>query len=383
MNHYAVVRDLQPVFPQPLASVTPLPARAPVALPLPGLTPQTKWSWSCRHLPQQATYQLRYLDRERPQPGDLALVQVDSLGYHMKIMTATEGQRRLYPGDLLVGVFGNRYATDAYEAEANSLDDLSILTNAGMIGTVYSKHAMMKKPTRITFLHYLADEEGNRLNLKQLYFQPKQPTQVLRNVILVVGSGMNSGKTTAMMKLIRALLDQGLRVAACKLTGSVSTNDRGELCATGAHFVQDFSDYGFPSTYLCPESELIDLFHTMLMDAAQCRPDVTVVEIADGLLQRETRLLLEAPVVQQQVAGVVMAATCASSAIYGLSQLQGFGHQVVTVSGIITNSPLFMRELMSHTETAIASSAGDGAELAQAVMDHLGIAAGNTIEAAV
>ena len=102
---------------------------------------------------------------------------------------------------------------------------------------------------------------------------------------------------------------------------------------------------------------------------------LTLIEIADGLLQRETRLLLESPIVRERVRGVVMAATCASSAIYGLDQLEALGHQVVTVSGIITNSPLFMRELMSLRETAISSSAGDGEEVAQAVLHHLELGA--------
>ena len=339
------------------------------------LTPQTKWSWSCRHLQPDATYQLRYQDRDLPQPGDLALVRVENLGYHDKITTAHKGRLRLYPGDELVCVFGNRYATDAYEAEVNTLDDLSLLTNAGMIGTVFSKNVAMKRPTRVTFLHYLDNGYGQRLNLKRLLFQPTKQAQPLSNIILVIGSGMNSGKTTTMMKLTKALLRKDLQVAACKLTGSVSTNDRDELAATGAHFVRDFSDYGFPSTYLSSEEELLALFHTMTTDAAYAQPDVTLIEIADGLLQRETRLLLESPIVRERVRGVVMAATCASSAIYGLDQLEALGHQVVTVSGIITNSPLFMRELMSLRETAISSSAGDGEEVAQAVLHHLELGA--------
>lgn len=372
MNLYTLPHTAQPGLAFPPIGMAEAPIATFRPTPLPNLTtPSTKWTWSCRHLPTNTAYAPRHEDRAAPQPGDLAVVRVDSLGYHAKIMTAQQGQLRLYPGDLLVGVFGNRYATDAYEAEVQTLEDLSILTNAGMIGTVFSKNAAMKKPTHITFLHYLSDGQGGRLNLKNLHFQPKLPAQPLRNIILVVGSGMNSGKTTTMMKLTKALLDKGLAVAACKLTGSVSTNDHGELSATGAPFVTDFSDYGFPSTYLCHDDELHALFHTMMADAAATNPDVTVVEIADGLLQRETRLLLESPIIRRQVAGVVMAATCASSAIYGLSQLEALGHEVVTVSGIITNSPLFMRELMSRHETPIASSAGDGVELAQMVMQYL------------
>jgi hypothetical protein len=90
--------------------------------------------------------------------------------------------------------------------------------------------------------------------------------------------------------LAKALLRLGLRVAACKVTGSISHRDLNELRATGVHDVRDFSDYGFPSTYLCENAELIDLFEAILTDAAIASPDIVVMEIADGLLQRETQM---------------------------------------------------------------------------------------------
>ena len=327
-----------------------------------------KWTWSCRELVPHRHYPLVSDVSAPPRPGDVALVRIEKLGYHSKITTSDQGRLRLYPGDTLVTVFGNRYATDAYEGLVQSTESLHLLTGGGMIGTVTARHRQMKNPTHVRFLGYLGNENDQRLNLKQLQFRPTKLEQEFPNVVLLVGTGMNSGKTTTGTRLTRGLLAQGLRVAACKITGSVSERDQYEMRATGAHDVRDFSDYGFPSTYLCDESELVPLFETMLADAVRIQPDIVVMEIADGLLQRETQLLLRNEFVRQRVRGIVHTAGCAASALYGLSQLECCGHDVIALSGVITNSPLFVRELAEQTDVPVCSSAEQTDALALEVM---------------
>ncbi len=191
------------------------------------------------------------------------------------------------------------------------------------------------------------------------------------NVVFVVGTGMNSGKTTTAAALVKALLMQGLRVVACKLTGSVSHRDAFEYMATGAHEVWDFSDYGFPSTYLCSKDELRSLFWAMLDDAARNLPDIVVIEIADGVLQRETQLILADVDIRRHINGVVLTAPCSASALQGVAQLKAHGHQVMAVSGIITNSPLFMREITCYDDVPVASSKTPANELAALIMPHV------------
>lgn len=334
-----------------------------------------KWTWSCRELVPHRHYPLVSDQSAPPSPGDVALVQIEKLGYHSKITTSDQGRLRLYTGDTLVTVFGNRYATDAYEGLVQSTESLHLLTGGGMIGTVTARHRQMKNPTQVRFLGYLGSEHGQRLNLKQLQFRPAQPEQAFPNLILLVGTGMNSGKTTTGTRLTRGLLAHGLRVAACKITGSVSERDQYEMRATGAHDVRDFSDYGFPSTYLCDQEELLQLFETMLADALRIQPDVVVMEIADGLLQRETQLLLRHESIRRHVRGIVHTAGCAASALYGLAQLEGCGHDVIALSGVITNSPLFVRELTELTNVPVCSSAEQSDALALQVMKFCRIGA--------
>lgn len=332
-----------------------------------------KWSWACRSLPKGDAYQV-LPDPLPPRVGDVAVVAVAGLGHHTRINTADHGKLPLYAGDRMLGVFGNRYATDAYEAEVDGLDHLHQLTDAGMIGTVRSRHTDTKSPTRLRFVGYLADTGGERVNLKERGHAPATPTAQRGRLVAVVGASMNSGKTTSAAKLINGLATAGHRVAACKVTGSVCQNDRNELLAAGACAVRDFSDYGFPSTYLAAEGELIDLFHRMTADVGADRPEFVVMEIADGLLQRETDLLLRHPAVRRLLSGVVLAAPCASSALFGVHHLQQMHLPVVTVTGRITNSPLFVGEYQARSAVPVCPSVGSGEALAAAVTTHCQVA---------
>ena len=109
------------------------------------------------------------------------------------------------------------------------------------------------------------------------------------------------------------------------------------------------------------------------MNAAQVSPDVVVMEIADGVLQRETQMLLTSDVVRPRVRGVVLAAGCAPSALFGAAQVKAYGHDVAAISGCITNSPLFMREFAEHCDIPIGSSVDRGEHLADLVIERCGL----------
>jgi hypothetical protein len=358
---------VNPILPIPAVAFPSLSLQTerPVSLAMEAALP--RWSWACRIMQPGATQILAQPLGHVPAPGDLAVVQVEEMGYHERITTQDNLRLRIYPGDRIVGVFGNRYATDAYEGEVDGLDDLSLLTAGGMIGTVRSRHRSVKRPTRVKFLGYVAHANGEVVNLKTTAFQKAKPTQSPRNLVAVVGTGMNAGKTTSCVKLIKALSQQGLRVAACKLTGSVSNRDQDEMRSASAAQVLDFSDFGFPSTYLCGKDELLDLYGTMMAGLEQANADVTVMEIADGILQRETAMLLEDAALRQQLSGVVLAADNALSARYAVSRLESLGHRVLAVTGVLTSSPLCMREFAQIATTPVASSAGDATLLGETV----------------
>lgn len=355
---------------EPISSATqPVPEITTVA----GIPAQTRWSWACRVMQESSEAGLKQDKLRQPQAGDLALVQVMDIGSHERITLSNNQRLRIYPGDYIVGVFGNRYATDAYEALVEGTTRLSLLTAGGMIGTVQSRHRSMSRPTTLRFIGYLSDVQGLVLNLPQATFRPRTPLAPPRHLITMVGTGMNAGKTTSCVQLIKSLSSRGLRVGACKLTGSVSNRDQDEMKAAGAARVVDFSDYGFPSTYLCSKEQILSLYHTMMADLEQHRPDVIVMEIADGVLQRETRFLLEDGLLRQQIGGIMLAADNALSARYGVDLLKQLGHRVAGVTGLITSSPLCVREFSSLSDVPVAPSVGALEPLGDLAMQALGL----------
>jgi hypothetical protein len=331
-----------------------------------------RWGWACRLLDDiSSKFEIETVaSHAEPVAGDVALFKVSRVGENKALVTNTNKRMRIYVGDLIVGVFGNRYATDAFEGDVEGIRNLSLLTASGMVGTLKSKHRSVSKPTRVSFIGFLQFIIGQRVNLKQIKFNKSQPKSRLKNLILIIGSGMNSGKTTTCSKVIKSFSEMGIKVAACKLTGSVSHRDQYEMTSAAAAYTIDFSDYGFPSTYKCDKQELIDLFNTMVADIEKIDPDVTVMEIADGLLQRETHLLLSEPLIKKSTNGILLTADSAPSAIYAAEYLKRIGYNIFAVSGALTSSPLYIREFQMNSDIPVISSASDDSKMFNVLAKH-------------
>jgi len=57
---------------------------------------------------------------EPPQSGDIALAKVEKIGRNTNLELPSGRRCALYVGDLMVGVFGNRYATMQFEGYART-----------------------------------------------------------------------------------------------------------------------------------------------------------------------------------------------------------------------------------------------------------------------
>ena len=117
----------------------------------------------------------------------------------------------------------------------------------------------------------------------------------------------------------------------------------------GACAVFDFVDGGFPSTYLCSLQELLCLYDVLLAQAAQRGAEWVVMEIADGLLQRETSALLQCSEFTRTVSDWFFAAGDPLAAAGGLRVLQNWDLRPAAIAGLVTMSPLGMREATEAT----------------------------------
>ena len=135
-----------------------------------------------------------------------------------------------------------------------------------------------------------------------------------------------------------------MKVSAAKFTGTGAGSDYRTLVDAGADPVYDFIDAGYVSTYRVRREALLDIAMTLGSEMSATRPDVIIIEVADGLLQRETARLFSTQAFTDWVDGVIFAANDALGALSGVSWLTARQLPVFAITGVLTSSPLAQRE---------------------------------------
>src|SRR3954449_9270329 len=125
-----------------------------------------KWSYVTRGVTDRGAVGLGELDRD-PRLGDLVVARVVRVNAHDSLENAHGRRVRLYPGDVVVGAFGNRYATDYYEGYLPTGTVAHLLTAGGVVGQVASAHVRRGEPTVLEVLGLLADRSGRPLSLDE------------------------------------------------------------------------------------------------------------------------------------------------------------------------------------------------------------------------
>ena len=281
----------------------------------------------------------------RPRTGDLVLAQVDRLHYQLRIELQNGRKANLNPGDTIVVAYGDRYATDQFEAEVPlDLGRTNLVATGGVAAKMLSRNSGIRAATEITPLGLLADRQGTPINLRQFALPHRDAPEVRPPVFAVLGTSMNSGKTTTNQALATGLSRAGYKVGTAKVTGTGSGGDFWAMVDAGAAEVVDFTDAGYSATYKVPlqqlESIMIDL--VAHLTARQC--DVILVEVADGILQEQNVDFIVSPVFTSLVDGIFFAAGEAMGATFGLDRLAAQGLPVRGLSGKLTASELLIRE---------------------------------------
>jgi len=294
----------------------------------------------------------------RPRSGDLLLAEVIGRGQHARIELPCGRRSRMFIGDEIVVCYGNRYAPDQFEAVVpKDLGDCALVAGGGIAARMRSKRSGIKRATPIRPLGLIADAEGRRINIADWSIQPKRPRGKAPYTIAVAGTSMNAGKTTAAAKLIRGLVLSGLRVGAAKITGTGAGCDSWFFADAGADPVVDFTDAGLASTWGAGNKQHCRVLKCLSDHIHAAGVDVTVLEIADGLLFEDTAQLLLSPAFGARVHGVVFAAGDAMGATAGVDWLRRRGFDVLAVAGRLTTSPLAIAETECATGLPVLGSA--------------------------
>lgn len=299
--------------------------------------------------------------------GDLMLAEVLSVGKNKTLEDRDGRVMYLFPGDKIVGAFGNRYATDQYEGYVpeGPVEVCDMLSVGALLGEVASRHDSVANPTRLRILGQVSDRGGRPINQLGYGLLPGgQENHVpgsagigrangkvgaRTEVIVVIGSSMNSGKTTTAGTIARALSRAGYLVAAAKATGTAAGKDGRFYESCGAWPVLDFTSVGYPSTYMAGGEELLQIYRTLLDSLRSEEPDYVVVEVADGVFQRETRMLLESEEFRASVDHLFFAASDSLSAESGVRLVREYGLPLRATAGSVTQSVLASREAEEAT----------------------------------
>ena len=299
-----------------------------------------------------------------PREGDLVVARVTEIGKHTRLEGPGSRRALLFPGDEVLLAYGHRYAPDQFLAEVPAdLGPCHLVAAGGLAGTVTAMHASIDEPTAIEPLGLLADEAGAVVRLEDhapfrtgVAPAAGSPRSERPRVVVVLGTSMNSGKSTTLACLVNGLAASGLVVSAGKATGTGAGNDAHLFRDAGATRVLDFTDFGLPSTFRLDAGQVLEVFESLVATLSQDGPDVVVVEIADGLYQGETSRLLGDPAFAATVDHVVFAAQDALGAAAGVAELRRHGLPVVGVSGVLTASPLAAAEARAALDVAVTDT---------------------------
>lgn len=305
---------------------------------------QAKWAYTTRRVEQNQDFTLLN-GNLTPNPGDLLLAQVIGIGQHKRLELVTSRRATLFEGDEIVVAYGNRYAPDQFEGVLPAkLGRCRLVAAGGVAARLLNRHAKMHSATRIKPIGLLADSDGRRINLSE-YRLPRCETLEKKPLVLVVaGTSMNSGKTTTCANLVKGFARRNVKVAAAKFTGTGAGADYRTLVDAGADPVFDFLDAGYVSTYRLDKTALLDIVMTLGCEMIDSNPDIIVIEVADGLLQRETARLFATGEFTDWIDGVLFAANDALGAQAGVAWLTARQLPVIGITGVLTSAPLGRRE---------------------------------------
>lgn len=234
----------------------------------------------------------------------------------------------------IVGALGVRHATLEVTGTWEQVPDdgrMDVLTSAGLFGAMTSTSPYAKSLIALDYKgHVLL--EGEKATMRQ-FVEPVAHQPFAVPTVLLTGTSMSAGKTTAAKVIIRQLRMAGLRVLGAKLTGAGRYRDILHMADAGADPVLDFVDVGLPST-VHPEAEYTRIIRELLARMAAANPDVAVVEIgASPLEPYNGRAAIAA--VEDSVQCTVLAASDPYS-VYGV--MNAFNMRPDLVTGIAANT---------------------------------------------
>lgn len=258
----------------------------------------------------------------------------------------------LRSGDIIAGALGHRDALHGYAGtvpnQVQPGDRLQILNLGGVLGIGAEPVPGLGAPFEVEVLGAvlrfprLGERVGVPANIADAALPRVPLPSLMPPGIALVGTSMDSGKTTAAGAIISGLVAAGEDIAAGKLTGVSLLRDVLHMEDHGASTAALFTDFGVTTTSM---DNAVDASHALLGHLAQAEPDRIVLEMGDGLFGTYgVRALLDDPTVRDAMSVIVLCASDpvgAWGAMRALEEHHGLRPHVI--SGPISDSPVGRR----------------------------------------
>jgi hypothetical protein len=226
---------------------------------------------------ERLPFELHPLPRDRWATADYVVSEVIGPSHH-PFEIANGRLVEAVTGDLVIGALGQRAATLEVVGDWQSTGpdgEMHALTGAGLFGVATSVSNWLPPLTPLRYQGHVM-RDGHKLTMQD-YVRPLAPALPAAPVVLIIGTSMSAGKTTAARIVVRMLADRGLKVLGTKLTGAARYRDILSCLDVGASDVLDFVDAGLPST-VCDESDYLLALEHLLARMAALHPDVIIAE---------------------------------------------------------------------------------------------------------
>lgn len=230
-------------------------------------------------------FEVEEVERSAWATGDYVAVEVATRASGQRIELTSGRQIEVAEGDLVVGALGHRYATleatGSWQAVGRD-GRMSLLTGAGLLGKCTSRSTVTRPLTRVVYRGHLL-RDGTTLAMSD-FVEDVPPRDFDAPVVMLIGTSMSAGKTTAARVVTRLLAQEGLRVLGSKVTGAGRYRDVLTMGDAGAETIYDFMDVGLPSS-IVPEPVYRRALDGLMSRWAAAEPDVAVVEVGASPLE--------------------------------------------------------------------------------------------------
>lgn len=204
---------------------------------------------------RETPFAVEALPRDEWATGDYVAVEVLSTASGNRVELVNGRMTEVAEGDLVLGALGRRYATleatGTWE-EVGPDGRMELLTGAGLLGKCTSLSMVHAPLTAVEYRGHVR-VHGHKTTMED-HVAPAPDLAWETPTVLIIGTSMSAGKTTAARMIIRQLAELGLRVLGAKITGAGRYRDVLTMGDAGADAIFDFMDMGLPSTVCPPEA---------------------------------------------------------------------------------------------------------------------------------